>query len=97
MESARQLSVKDVLERKVWVRFEEIDGSQFCFETTLNLSILRSMGISLEKDAFPRLDKKYLEFNKFVYKSFIPNTNNITFWDRMNYTDKKSKDFHEFL
>ena len=86
-----------LVERKVWVLLTYGDGSQFCFETTLNVEILREYGIILEEDKLPRLDKKYYWDGQYVYRQFSYIGAEISLWDSLTYTHEMSARLHEFL
>lgn len=95
---ASQYHGKEVLlEKLVWALYTYPDGSQFCFQTTLNGDILREHGIILEENKFPRLDKKYYERGRYVYRQFSFNNVRVTLWDAEHYTDADSFKVCEFL
>ena len=81
----------------IWVLFRYADGSEFCFQTTLNEDILRAHGIVLEEGCLVRLDKKYLENGAMVYRQFNYDGVSISMWDKLTYTDSMSASLHKFL
>lgn len=86
-----------LLTDKVWALLHYSDGSEFCFQTTLNSDILYQYGIVLEEGKLPRLDKKYLEFGQMVYRQFNFQGAQITLWDSMTYTDETSAHLREYM
>lgn len=81
----------------VWVLFRYSDGSEFCFQTTLNPVLLHQYGIVLEEGKLARLDKKYLENGEMCYRQFSFDGAKISFWDRMTYTDEASAALRDFM
>ena len=80
------MRIKDsnaLLEGLVWVLLRYCDGSEFCFQSTLNSTILYQHGIVLEEGKLVRLDKKYLEYGQMVYRQFPYPGVTIMVWDEM--------------
>lgn len=81
-----------------WVRFTYNDSSQFCFQTTLNTDILTAMGITLEEDKLPRLDKQYYSDGKYIYRQFSVLTPiKVEVLDECSYTHEPSRQLHIFF
>lgn len=89
--------VNSLLRGKVWALLTYEDGSQFCFETTLNSILLRELGIVLEEGHLPRLDKKYYWNGRFIYRQFDVSKATLTLWDSLTYTHLESFKLHEFF
>lgn len=81
----------------VWVLLRYADGSEFCFQTTLNPQILRGRGVILQEGCLARLDKKYLEHGAMVYRQFPFEGATISLWDSMTYTDETSAKLRDFM
>ena len=81
----------------VWVLLRYPDGSEFCFQTTLNATLLRQYGVVLEEGKLVRLDKKYLEYGEMVYRQFPYTGATISMWDEMTYTDQTSASLRDFM
>ena len=81
----------------VWALLTYADGSEFCFQTTLNLDILRERGVVLEEGMLVRLDKKYYWNRQYVYRQFSYKGARVSLWDALTYTNKDSMKLHEFL
>lgn len=81
----------------VWALLTYPDGSEFCFQTTLNGAILAKYGIILEEGKLARLDKKYLVKGDMVYKQFKFEGAKISLWDAETYTDPVSASLRKFL
>lgn len=81
----------------VWALLTYKDGSEFCFQTTLNGSILREYGITLEEGCLPRLDKKYLYNGEMVYRQFPYEGAKVSLWTEETYTNKESENLRIFL
>ncbi len=95
---ASKLTNKQVLvEKPVWALLTYSDGSQFCFQTTLNQDILRDKGIILEEGKLPRLDKTYYMYGKYVYRQFSIEGASISLWDGEHYDDPASCALKDFL
>lgn len=88
---------KVLLDELVWALLTYSDGSQFCFQTTLNGKILSSYGITLEEGCFVRLDKKYLVRGQMVYRQFPYTSAKVSLWTSMTYTDKESALLRNFM
>lgn len=73
------------------------DSSEFCFETTLNPTILQQLGIILEEGKFVRLDKQYFEKGQMVYKQFSYREAKVSLYDQMTYTDERSARLRDFM
>lgn len=86
-----------LMEGLVWALLTYPDGSQFCFQTTLNTDILRDYGIVLEEGKLVRLDKKYYWNGQYVYRQFPYVGASITLWDGIHYDHEASVKIHEFL
>lgn len=97
MPASQYFGKEVLLEKLVWVLYTYPDGSQFCFQTTLNGDILREHGITLEDNKFPRLDRKYYERGRFVYRQFPFSGVTVTLWDSEHYTDPDSLKVKDFL
>lgn len=82
---------------KVWVLLTYSDGSQFCFQTTLNTHILKELGIILEEGKLPRIDKKYYWGGQYVYRQFSFIGAKLSLWDNLTYTHKPSEVLHSFF
>lgn len=96
--SGKRIEDKNVLlQRKVWVLLQYSDGSEFCFETTLNSELLQEYGIQLEEGCLPRLDKKYYWGGQYVYRQFPFAGTRVSLWDTCTYTHAPSQRMHEFL
>lgn len=93
-----QIKDKQAIARgTVWVLLRYSDGSEFCFQSTLNPAMLSQRGIALEEGKLPRIDKKYLHNNREVYRQFAYEGATITFWDGCHYTDDESRKLHDFM
>lgn len=93
-----KLTDKSVLATQcVWVLLTYKDGSQFCFQTTLNEDILRERGILLEEGRLPRLDKQYYVNGQYVYRQFPFEGVSVSLWDQEHYDDPDSLLVKEFL
>lgn len=84
-------------DKLVWVLLRYSDGSEFCFQTTLNQQILNSNGIILEEGCLVRLDKKYLENGAMVFRQFSYDGASVSLWDKLTYTDEMSMKLHKFM
>lgn len=95
---ATQITNKSALtDDLVWALLTYNDGSQFCFQTTLNVDILRERGVVLEEGKLVRLDKKYYWNGQYIYRQFPFSGAKISLWDRLHYTHAESLQLHEFL
>ena len=92
-----KLSANDLSSSIVWVRLTYADRSEFCFQTTLNPTLLNQKGIVLEEGKLVRLDKQYFEHGRMVYKQFNFEGAKVSIWDEECYTDEKSDRIREFL
>ncbi len=93
-----KITDKNVLLRQlVWVLLTYRDGSEFCFQTTLNPEILRERGVILEEGKLVRLDKKYYWGGQYIYRQFAFGDAVITLWDSLTYSDRVSYKLHPFL
>lgn len=81
----------------VWALLRYQDGSEFCFQTTLNAQLLNSYGVVLEEGCLVRLDKKYFENGAMVYRQFPFSGTSITLWDALTYTNEESAALREFM
>lgn len=81
----------------VWVLLRYSDGSEFCFQTTLNPSILNQRGIVLEEGKLVRLDKQYYENGDMVYRQFEYAGTSISLWDAEHYTHAESEKLSPFM
>lgn len=81
----------------VWALLTYPDGSEFCFQTTLNGPILAQHNIVLEEGKLARLDKRYLEGGDMVYKQFSFAGAKVSLWEEETYFDKASKALKDFL
>lgn len=96
--SATRITNKQALaDGLVWALLTYKDGSQFCFQTTLNPEILREHDIVLEEGKLARLDKKYYWGGRYVYRQFNYVGASISLWDGMHYDHPESYKVHEFL
>lgn len=96
--SGKPITDKSALvQRKVWALLTYSDGSQFCFETTLNADILLELGIQLEEGMLPRIDKKYYWGGQYIYRQFPISGVRISLWDACTYTHSASQQLHDFL
>lgn len=81
----------------VWVLLRYKDGSEFCFQTTLNTQLLHQYGVILEEGKLVRLDKKYLVRGDMVYRQFPYGDASISLWDSETYTDEHSAELRKFM
>lgn len=81
----------------MWVRLTYADGSQFCFQTTLNAGILNRHNIILKEDHLVRLDKKYLVGTEMVYKQIPIDEVAVDILPQLSYTDADSEFLHQFM
>ena len=81
----------------VWVLLRYTDGSEFCFQTTLNPDILSERGVVLEEGMLVRLDKKYYWNSRYIYRQFPYQGAKISLWNTLTYTNAESAKLHEFL
>lgn len=86
-----------LVEGLVWVLLTYNDGSEFCFQTTLNTRILAQYGVILEEGCLVRLDKKYFMNGQMVYKQFPYTSAKVSLWTAMTYTDRESAELREFM
>lgn len=93
-----KITDKSVLaEKLVWVLLRYKDGSEFCFQTTLNSKILREHGVVLEENKLVRLDKKYYMNSKFIFRQFSYVDAKISLWKSLHYTNEESLRIHKYL
>ncbi len=96
--AATRITDKSALtEGLVWVLLTYSDKSQFCFQTTLNTSILRDKGVVLEEGKLVRLDKKYYWGGQYIYRQFSYVGATISMWTSLHYDHPESYKVHEFL
>lgn len=96
--SATQITNRDALvEGLVWALLTYKDGSQFCFQTTLNSDILRERGIVLEEGKLARLDKKYYWGGQYIYRQFNYVGAKVSLWTGLHYEHMDSLKVHDFL
>lgn len=88
---------QQLLQRLVWVLLKYSDGSEFCFQTTLNPKLLREYDIVLEEGNLVRLDKKYFVDGQMVYRQFPHQGATISLWESEHYTDPQSAKLRAFL
>ena len=88
---------KALLTGLVWVLLTYKDGTEFCFQTTLNPTILRERNVILEENKLVRLDKKYFYRGQMQYRQFPYDGATITLWDGLHYNDPNSLRLHEFI
>lgn len=88
---------QQLLQRLVWVLLKYSDGSEFCFQTTLNPKILREHGIILEEGNLVRLDKKYFVDGQMVYRQFPHQSAVISLWESEHYTHPESAALRAFM
>ena len=81
----------------VWVLLTYADGSEFCFQTTLNSELLHQYGVVLDEGMLVRLDKKYLENGEFVYRQFSFRNAKVSLWSEETYTDETSSALRKFM
>lgn len=81
----------------VWVLLTYADGSQFCFQTSLNPDVLRDRGIVLEEGKLPRLDKQYFVWGQMVYRQFPFAGTTVQLWTGEHYDDPASEAIKDFL
>ena len=81
----------------VWALLRYQDGSEFCFQTTLNTQLLNQFGIVLQEGCLVRLDKQYLEHGQMVYRQFAFAGASVSLWDAMTYTDEASAKLRDFM
>lgn len=82
---------------KVWVLLTYSDGSEFCFQTTLNQDILRDEGVTLEEGKLVRLDKKYFWNGQWIYRQFPFDGVTVSLWTALHYNHEPSYRMHKFL
>lgn len=98
MDKARRINDPNALtDGLVWVLLRYKDGSEFCFQTTLNQDILREHGVILEEDCLVRLDKKYFVKGAMVYRQFRYQCAVVSLWDSMHYEDPLSEQLKDLL
>lgn len=96
--SAERITTKSALaDGLVWVLLTYPDTSQFCFQTTLNPSILRKKGVVLQEGKLVRLDKKYYWNGQYIYRQFDYIGASISLWTDLHYDHSDSFAIHEFL
>lgn len=96
--SATRITNKSALtDGLVWALLTYSDGSQFCFQTTLNTNILREKGVVLEEGKLVRLDKQYYWNGQYIYRQFSFVGATVSLWDGLHYDDADSFKIHEFL
>ena len=88
---------QQLLQRLVWVLLRYSDGSEFCFQTTLNTQILRDRGVILEEGHLVRLDKKYFVDGQMVYRQFPHQSAVISLWESEHYTHPESAALRAFM
>lgn len=81
----------------VWALLRYADGSEFCFQTTLNQQYLSKYGIVLQEGCLARLDKQYLENGAMVYRQFPFREAKVSLWDSVHYTDEASAKLRDFM
>lgn len=81
----------------VWVLLTYRDGSEFCFQTTLNPQILNGYKVTLEEGKLVRLDKQYIQHGAMVYRQFPYDGAVLSLWDSKHYEDRESEQLHDFL
>ena len=97
MSGKRILDNNQLLREKVWALLSYPDGSEFCFQTTLNADILRELGITLEENKLPRLDKTYYWNGRNIYRQFSVVGVKVSLWDAMTYTHEPSYQLSKFF
>ncbi len=96
--SATRITNKSALvEGLVWVLLTYKDGSQFCFQTTLNPDILRDKGVILEEGKLARLDKQYYWGGQYIFRQFNYVGAKVSLWTDLHYDHLESFKVHEFL
>lgn len=88
---------QQLLQRLVWVLLRYSDGSEFCFQTTLNGQILRDRGVILEEGHLVRLDKKYFVDGQMIYRQFPHQSAVISLWESEHYTHPESAALRAFM
>lgn len=88
---------QQLLQRLVWVLLRYSDGSEFCFQTTLNAQILRDRGVVLEEGHLVRLDKKYFVDGQMIYRQFPHQSAVISLWESEHYTHPESAALRAFM
>lgn len=91
------MDTPDILNEIVWVRLTYPDNSEFCFQTTLNSTILNRRGIVLQEGKLVRLDKQYLYGTKMQYKQFSIENCKVDILSSKEYRDANSAFLHDFL
>lgn len=81
----------------VWVLLTYPDGSEFCFQTTLNPQLLNSYGVVLEEGKLARLDKQYIHHGAMVYRQFPHAGAVLSLWSECHYEDAESAKLHDFM
>ncbi len=81
----------------VWACLTYKDGSQFCFQTTLNVNILRENGVILEEGKLVRLDKQYYWGGRYIYRQFPYVGALVSLWTGLHYDHVESLKIHDFL
>lgn len=88
----------DIMKEIVWVCLNYSDHSQFCFQTTLNPTILKRYGILLKENCIPCLDKKYYINREMVYKQFeLADDITVKIIEKPVYTDALSNKLKDFI
>lgn len=96
--SATRITNKSALtEGLVWALLTYSDGSQFCFQTTLNANILREKGVILEEGMLVRLDKQYYWGGHYIYRQFPYVGASVSLWTELHYDHAESFKVHDFL
>lgn len=89
---------EELLKGIVWVHLIYKDGTEICFQTTLNVQELAKRHITLQENSLPRLDKMYVVNKIRGYKN-IPLAGVVVFEvvDKPIFLDKNAEKLSAFL
>lgn len=90
-------NINAITDGLVWILLTYEDGSEFCFQTTLNADILRDKGVLLEEGKLVRLDKLYYWNGQMIYRQFPIANATVSLWTELTYSNPDSQALHEFL
>lgn len=97
MTGRRITDANALMAERVWVLLTYPDGSEFCFQTTLNPALLHQEGVVLDEGKLVRLDKKYLVNGQMVYRQFPYEGAVISMWTSETYNDPMSAKLRAFF
>ncbi len=88
----------DIRKELVWVLLSYKDGSQFCFQTTLNPGLLKKYGVLLLDNCLPCLNKRYYVNRELVYKQIeLTDDVSVKIIHKPVYTDTLSEQLKDFI